>query len=183
MPQLDQKATSVFAGKVVRKDLVRRVKVGANVPVYVLEYLLGRYCATDDAAAVEAGLRVVNATIVENFVRPDEANKALFRLKDRGSGTYIDKVRVRALEDKDWAEMANLGHRYLHIKDSVVRDFPRLLEGGVWAQVKLEYQPDEETDGKSRPFFISELQPIQLASFDLAEYCQGRAAFTTDEWI
>src|SRR6266513_5907353 len=105
MPELDRKAASVFAGKVVRKDLVRKVKVGANVPVYVLEYLLGKYCATDDPVAVEAGLRVVNSTLTDNFVRPDEANKALFRLKDRGHGTYIDKVRVRALEDKDWAEM------------------------------------------------------------------------------
>src|SRR6266516_4699969 len=183
MSELDQKVADVFAGKVVRKDLVRKVKVGANVPVYVLEYLLGKYCATDDAAAVEAGLRVVNATLSENFVRPDEANKALFRLKDRGSGTYLDKVRVRALEDKDWAEMANLGHRYLHIQGAVVRQYPRLLEGGVWAQVELQYQPDEEVDGASRPFFITELRPIQLGSFDFDEYCQGRAAFSTDEWI
>src|SRR6266581_8778628 len=97
---LDAKVTRVLAGKVVRKDLVRKVKVGATVPVYVLEYLLGKYCATDDAAAIEAGMRVVNATLSENFVRPDEANKAVFRLKDRGSGSYLDKVRVRALEDK-----------------------------------------------------------------------------------
>src|SRR5438552_5755558 len=154
MSELDRKANDVFAGKVVRKDLVRRVKVGANVPVYVLEYLLGKYCATDDPAAVEAGLRVVNATISEHFVRPDEANKALFRLKDRGKATYLDKVRVRALEDKDWAEMANLGHRYLHVQGETVRKYPRLLEGGVWAQVELEYQPDEETEGRSRPYFI-----------------------------
>src|SRR6478672_4769639 len=95
MPTVDQQANDVFAGKVVRKDLVRKVKVGANVPVYVLEYLLGKYCATDDAAAIEAGLRVVNATLADNFVRPDEANKALFRLKDAGRGRIIDKVRVR----------------------------------------------------------------------------------------
>src|SRR6266508_6612446 len=107
MDQLEQKVTSIFAGKVVRKDLVRKVKVGANVPVYVLEYLLGKYCATDDAAAVEAGLRLVNHTISENFIRPDEANKAQFRLKDRGRATFIDKLRVRSLEDKDWAELTN----------------------------------------------------------------------------
>src|SRR5438477_2426395 len=103
MPTVDQQANDVFAGKVVRKDLVRKVKVGANVPVYVLEYLLGKYCATDDAAAIEAGLKVVNSTLAENFIRPDEANKAQFRLKDEGRATFIDKVRVRALEDKDWA--------------------------------------------------------------------------------
>src|SRR5689334_20936262 len=102
MPTLDSKVTDVFAGSVVRKDLVRRVKVGANVPVYVLEYLLGKYCATDDPAAIEAGLRLVNFTLVENFIRPDEANKAQFRLKDHGQATFLDKIRVRALEEKDW---------------------------------------------------------------------------------
>jgi ATP-dependent Lon protease len=184
MPTVDQQANDVFAGKVVRKDLVRKVKVGANVPVYVLEYLLGKYCATDDPAAIEAGLRVVNATLADNFVRPDEANKAQFGLKDRGEATFIDKIRVRALEDHDWAELANFGNRYLHVPDHIVRQYPRLLEGGIWAQVDLAYRPaDDDGDGKSRPFYITSLRPIQLASFDLDEYIQGRAAFTTDDWI
>src|SRR6266567_1156174 len=91
MPSLDQKKNEVFGGRVVRKDLVRKVKVGANVPVYVLEYLLGKYCATDDPQAIEAGLRLVNTTISDNCVRPDEANKAQFRLKDRGKASFIDK--------------------------------------------------------------------------------------------
>src|SRR5207248_1666820 len=167
MPNLDKKAASVFAGKVVRKDLVRKVKVGANVPVYVLEYLLGKYCATDDTAAIEAGLRVVNSTLAENFIRPDEANKAQFTLKDRGKASFIDKVRVRALEDKDWAELANFGHRFLNVSQDLIRKYPRLLEGGVWAQVDLEYIPNE---GEDRPFYISDLRPIQLASFSLDEY-------------
>src|SRR5215216_2706100 len=102
MDALDRKVNDVFGGKVVRKDLVRRVKVGASVPVYVLEYLIGKYCATDDPTAVEAGLRMVNVTIAENFIRPDEANRAQFELKDRGNATFIDKVRVRSLESKDW---------------------------------------------------------------------------------
>src|ERR1700684_2367996 len=110
MPELDRKAASVFAGKVVRKDLVRKVKVGANVPVYVLEYLIGKYCATDDQAAIDAGLRLVNFTVSENFIRPDEANRAQFRLKDEGHATFIDKVRVRALESNYWAELANFGN-------------------------------------------------------------------------
>jgi ATP-dependent Lon protease len=92
---LDQKAATVFAGKVVRKDLVRKVKVGANVPVFVLEYLLGKYCATDDAAAIEAGLKVVNSTLAENFVRPDESNKMQSFVRERGRHTLIDKVKVR----------------------------------------------------------------------------------------
>src|SRR6266700_1304721 len=129
MPSLDRKANDVFGGRVVRKDLVRKVKVGANVPVYVLEYLLGKYCATDDPAAIEAGLRLVNTTISDNCVRPDEANKAQFRLKDRGKASFIDKVRVRALEDKDWAELANFGHRFLNVSQDLIRKYPRLLEG------------------------------------------------------
>jgi ATP-dependent Lon protease len=112
MPDLDRKATAVFAGKVVRKDLVRKVKVGANVPVFVLEYLLGKYCATDDPAAIDAGLRVVNDTLSSNFVRPDEANKVQSMVKDRGKHTLIDKIKVRYLsdDDKHWAELVNFGH-------------------------------------------------------------------------
>src|SRR6201987_5664830 len=101
MPQLDQKATSVFAAKVFRKDLVRKVKVGANVPVFVLEYLLGRYCATEDPMAIDAGLKVVNNTLASNFVRPYEANKAQSMLKDKGKHTFIDKVQVRYVSDED----------------------------------------------------------------------------------
>src|SRR5207248_11370469 len=101
MPQLDKKAASVFAGKVGRKDLVRKVKVGANVPVFVLEYLLGKYCATDDPTAIDAGLRVVNSTLSSNFVRPDEANKAQSFIKEKGRHTLIDKVKVRYLSDED----------------------------------------------------------------------------------
>src|SRR5215831_11581002 len=105
MPDLDAKTTSIFAGKVVRKDLVRKVKVGANVPVFVLEYLLGRYCATDDPAALDAGMRVVNSTIATSFVRPDESNKAQSLVRDKGRHTLIDKVKVRYLadDDKHWA--------------------------------------------------------------------------------
>ena len=185
MINLDPKATDVFAGKVVHKDLVRKVKVGANVPVYVLEYLIGKYCATDDPVAVEAGLRMVNPTIAQNFIRPDEANKAQFELKDRGKATFIDKVRVRALEDKDWAEMANFGNRFLHVPDHLIRKYPRILELGVWAQVDLEYRPmdDEEYGGKGRPFYITDIRPIQLASFDFEQYAEGRRQFTTEEWM
>jgi len=184
MRDLDSMATDVFAGKVVRKDLVRQVKVGANVPVHVLEYLIGKYCATDDPAAIEAGLRMVNRTIVQNFIRPDEANKAQFQLKDRGTATFIDKVRVRALEDKDWAEMANFGNKFLHVPDQLIRKYPRTLELGVWAQVDLEYRPldDEEHGGRGRPFYVTDLRPIQLASFDFDQYIEGRKQFTTDEW-
>lgn len=185
MPELDKKASRVFAGKVVRKDLVRKVKVGANVPVFVLEYLLGKYCATDDAAAIEAGLRVVNTTISSNFVRPDEANKAQSMVKDKGHHTLIDKIRVRYLsdDDKHWAELVNFGHKYVHVPEHFLREYDRLLMGGIWAQVDIRHQYDEEAKGKRSPFWIENLKPIQIATFDLNDYRKTRRKFTTDEWL
>jgi ATP-dependent Lon protease len=185
MPQLDQKANRVFAGKVVRKDLVRRVKVGANVPTYVLEYLLGRYCASDDQTVIDVGLQVVNATLTENYVRPDEATKAQVRVREKGSHTFIDKVKVRfvASEDKYWAELTNFGDKYVHIPDEFVRRYERIVEGGIWAQVDMEYRFDESQGGKRSPFWIRDLKPIQLATFDLGQYREGRAQFTADEWL
>jgi ATP-dependent Lon protease len=185
MPLLDQKATSVFAGKVVRKDLVRKVKVGSSVPVFVLEYLLGKYCATDDPVAIEAGLRVVNDTISSNFVRPDESNKAQSMVKDKGTHTFIDKVQVRYVSDDDkyWAELKNFGHKFVHIPDRFLRDFDRLLMGGIWAQIDLRHEYDETAKGKRSPFWIENIRPIQLATFDLEEYRTCRSQFTTDEWI
>lgn len=185
MPTLDEKTTSVFAGKVVRKDLVRKVKVGANVPVFVLEYLLGKYCATDDPAAIDAGLRVVNTSIATNFVRPDEANKAQALVKEKGKHTLIDKVKVRYLSDDDkyWAELVNFGHKYVHVPEHYVRQFDRLLMGGIWAQVDLKHEYDEEATGKRSPFWIEGMKPIQVATFDLEDYRAGRRQFTTEEWI
>ena len=183
MPELDRKVTQVFAGKVVRKDLVRQVKVGANVPTYVLEYLLGKYCATDDPVAVEAGMRIVRTALADSIIRPDEAMKAQSRVKERGQQRYIDKVLVRLDGAKYWAEVVNFGLRFVHIPDTFVRRYERLLEGGVWAQVDIEFRGEEEVGGKVRPFFIRELKPIQIASFSLDDYCAARAELTTDEWL
>ncbi len=185
MPELDRKAAAVFAGKVVRKDLVRKVKVGANVPVFVLEYLLGKYCATDDPVAINAGLKVVNSTLAENFVRPDEANKAQSFVREKGKHTLIDKVKVRYLSDDDeyWAEFVNFGHKYVHVPEHYVRDYDRLLMGGIWTQVDIRHEYDETVTGKRSPFWIDNMKPIQVATFDLDEYKQGRHEFTADEWI
>ena len=185
MPELDRKSARVFSGKVVRKDLVRKVKVGANVPVFVLEYLLGKYCATDDAAAIEAGLRVVNTTISSNFARPDEANKAQSMVKDKGKHTLIDKVKVRYLadDDKHWAELVNFGHKYVHIPEHFLREYDRLLMGGIWAQVDIRHQYDEEAKGKRSPFWIDGLKPIQVATFDLEEFRESRRQFSSEEWL
>ncbi len=185
MDALDKKLTDVFAGKVVRKDLVRKVKVGANVPVFVLEYLLGKYCATEDEAAIEAGLRVVNNTLAENFVRPEESNKAQAIVKERGRHVFIDKAKVRYLaeDDKYWAELVNFGHKYIHVPERFMREYDRLLMGGIWTEIEIRHQYDEEARGKRSPFWIEKLSPIQLASFDLKAYCAGRAQFNSEEWV
>ena len=179
---LDDKANRLFAGKVVRKDLVRKVKVGANVPVFVLEYLLGKYCASSDEMAIQMGLQVVNDTLAENYIRPDEGNRAQSRVKEQKRHTFIDKVKVRLVDSVYWAEVTNFGHSHVHIPDEFVRRFDRLLTGGIWAQVDVRFAYDEETRGKN-PFWIEKLTPIQLATFDLEEYRRMRAEFSTDEWI
>jgi ATP-dependent Lon protease len=180
--ELDRKLNRVFAGRVVRKDLVRKVKVGANVPAFVLEYLLGKYCASSDELAIQMGLDVVNQTLAENYIRPDEGPKAQSKVKEKGSHTFIDKVKVRLVDSKYWAEIVNFGHSYVHVPDHYVRQFDRLLTGGVWAQLEVSFQYDEESKGKY-PFWIDKLTPIQLASFDLDEYRSLRKGFSTAEWI
>lgn len=182
---LDQKVNTAFAGKVVRKDLVRKVKVGANVPVFVLEYLLGKYCASSDPVAIQMGIDVVNKTLADSYVSPDEATKAQAKLKDKGRHTFIDKVSVRLLpsEDKYWATLANFGDKYVHIPERYLREYERLLQGGVWAQLELEYFYDDSATGKKSPFLIRDLKPIQLASFAAEEFVGARRQFTRDEWL
>jgi len=179
---LDDKVNRVFAGKVVRKDLVRKIKVGANVPVFVLEYLLGKYCASSDDMAIQMGLQVVNDTLADNYIRPDESNKAQSKVKENHKHSFIDKVKVRLVDSQYWAEVSNFGHKFVHIPDHYVRDFDRLLTGGIWAQVDMRFEYDEESKGKY-PFWIDKLTPIQLATFDFDEYRKLRAEFTTDEWL
>ncbi|MCC7076803.1 MAG: protease Lon-related BREX system protein BrxL [Acidimicrobiia bacterium] len=181
---LDRRAAEVFPGRVVRKDLVRQVKVGANVPVYVLEFLLGKYCASDDPAAIATGLEVVNQTLRENFIRPDEAEKAKADLKRRGQHRLIDKVDVRlvASEDRFWAHLTNFGDKYVHVPDEVVYRYDRLLQGGVWSQLDLLYNAEDD-EATRRPFYIRVLKPIQVAAFDMDDYVAGRARFGRDDWL
>lgn len=179
---LDDKANRLFAGKVVRKDLVRKVKVGANVPVFVLEFLLGKYCASSDEVSIQMGMQVVNDTLANNYIRSDESMKAQAKVKDRGKHTFIDKVKVRIVDSDYWAEVANFGHKNVHIPEHYVREYERLVMGGVWAQVDMRFEYDEESRGKN-PFWIDKLTPIQIATFDLEEYRKVRGEFTTDEWL
>ncbi|MBJ6799737.1 protease Lon-related BREX system protein BrxL [Geomonas propionica] len=179
---LDDKVNRIFPGKVVRKDLVRKVKVGANVPVFVLEYLLGKYCASSDEMAIQMGMQVVNETLANNYIRPDESTKAQSKVKEKGRFTFIDKVKVRLTDSEYWAESINFGHKFVHIPDSYVRDYDRLLTGGIWAQIDMRFEYDEANKGKN-PFWIDKLTPIQLATFDLDAYRKGRSEFSSDEWM
>src|SRR6266852_4377339 len=183
MDSLDARANEVCGGKVVRKDLVHKVKVGANVPVF----LLGKYCASSDPLAVQMGVDVVNKTLADSYVSPDQATKAQARLKEKGHHTFIDKVSVRlvASEDKYWATLANFGDKYVHIPDRFLRDdaYSRLLQGGIWAQLDLEYFYDESVAGKKSPFRIRELKPIQLAAFEPEPFMAARNQFTRDQWL
>ena len=179
---LDDKVNRAFAGKVVRKDLVRKVKVGANVPVFVLEFLLGKYCASTDEMAIQMGLQVVNDTLANNYIRADEAMKAQSKVKEKGTWTFIDKVKVRLVDSDYWAEVNNFGNKFVHIQTQYVRDYERLLTGGIWAQIDMRFETDEESKGKN-PFWIEKLTPIQIAAFDLGDYQKLRSEFTTDEWI
>lgn len=182
--RLDELANRHLPGRVVRKDLVRQVKVGASVPVYVLEFLLGKYCASSDPAAIEAGLTVVNQTLAENFMRPDESELAKAELKKRGKHRLIDKVDVRFVESdkKFWATLHNFGSKYVHIPEEIVYKYDRLPGGGVWCQIDLVYN-DFEDAAQRTPFYISALKPIQVAAFDRSDYIEARRYFSRDDWL
>lgn len=181
---LDQKLTRVFAGKVVRKDLLHQIKGGENVPSYVLEYLLGKYCASDNEDEIRIGIEAVKETLRTNYFRHDEANKAQSLVEQRGRHRFIDRVEVRFLasETKYWASMDNFGYSRIHVPEEFYRRYDRLLEGGIWAIVDVEFRPNDD-GAKGSPFWISDLKPIQLARFDFEEFCVGRKEFTTEEWV
>ncbi|WP_340082422.1 protease Lon-related BREX system protein BrxL [Terribacillus sp. FSL K6-0262] len=181
---LDKKLNDVFAGRVVRKDLTNLIKEGANVPIYVLEYLLGMYAATDDEDSIREGLGRVKKILSENFVRPDEAEKIKSRIREYGQYSVIDKVTVALNPKIDTyeAEFSNLGLKGVPISSMYVKEFDKLLVGGIWCMVKIDYFYDEEVRN-SNPFNVSSLQPIQMPNMDIDEVFEGRKSFTKDEWI
>ena len=180
---LDDLLNRHFPGKVVRKDLTKLVKEGANVPVYVLEYLLGSYCASNDEAVIAAGLRTVKKVLAENYVRPDEAEKVKSTIRERGSLKIIDKVTVTLNEKRDVYEalLGNLGVKGVEVPSATVRQFEKLLVGGIWCIVTLEYFFQE--DQKGSPFLLRDLKPIQMPNMDLEELFEARRAFAEPEWI
>ena len=182
MDALDQKLNATFDGKVLRKDLLHRIKKGTNVPTFVLEFLLAKFCASNDPAELDAGMEAVLSTLQENYVRPDEANAAQSKVATKGRHRFIDKVHVRYVEKekRHWAALENFNSQRIAIGEKFYRDNDRLLEGGIWAEVTLAHNDSEEDD---YAFSIEDLRPIQLTRFDFAGYTAGRAAFTRDEWL
>ena len=179
---LDLQLTSTFEGKVVRKDLLHRIKKGTNVPTFVLEFLLARFCASDDPAEIQAGMEAVLATLQDNYVRPDEANAAQSKVATKGKQRFIDKVHVRYVEKekRHWASLENFNSQRIAVGEKFYRDNDRLLEGGIWAEVTLAHNAIEEDD---YAFYIENLRPIQLTRFNFDQYVDGRKAFSRDEWL
>ena len=180
---LNTKLKHYFDGKIVRKDLTKRVKEGANVPVYVLEYLLGKYCSQDDAL-IEQGVQTVKNILANNYVRPDEAQKILSKLKEMGSYSIIDVVTVKLdyKTDTYYATFSNLGLKDIPINPDFPQRYERLLGGNLWCMVNLEYDFDE-ADFRSQTIKIRDLQPIQLPNIDLDDILLNRKYFTKEEWI
>lgn len=187
-----------FAGKIVRKDLTKKIKEGANVPVYVLEYLLGMYCATNDEASIEEGVQRVKSVLADNFVRPDEAEKIKSKIRELGSYTVIDKVEAKLDPESDTyrAVFSNLNLKNVLVADVYIKQYEKLLSGGIWCILRMNYnrledrfdEYDTEAPKGSRknrvsPFEIQDLTPIQLPHMDMQEFFNGRKQFTKDEWI
>ena len=174
-----------FDGKIVRKDLTKKIKEGANVPVYVLEFLLGQYCSSDDDGIIEQGVQKVKRILADNFVRPDEAQKILSMLRQSGSHTVIDKITVQLNIKKDCyeAEFSNLGLKGIPVNESYPTKYDRLLCGGIWCIIQLEYEYVEEDKKNGTPIQVLKLTPIQMPHIDIDMLKSGREAFSKEEWI
>ena len=180
---LDELLNQHFAGKVVRKDLTKLVKEGANVPVYVLEYLLGNYCASNDPKVIEEGLKTVQKVLADNYVRPDEAERVKSTIRERGSLKIIDKVTVTLNEKRDVYEalLSNLGLKGVEIPTGTVKKYQKLLSGGIWSIITMQYFFEEGQKGS--PFTIEQLKPIQMPNMDMNELFEARHYFTEEQWI
>jgi ATP-dependent Lon protease len=180
---LDSKLNEIFAGKVVRKDLLLQVKKGTNVPSFVLEFLLARFCASDDPREIQDGMAAVLETIQKNYVRPDESNKAQMLVQQKGRHTFIDKIHVKYVEKekRPWAQMENFNSSRIAINERFYSgENDRIFEGGIWAEVTLGHNEVEDDD---YAFYVEALKPIQLSKFDFEAFSQARSRFTRDEWL
>lgn len=182
--EIKQKLRENFDGKIVAKDLTKKIKEGANVPVYVLEFLLGQYCSSDDEEIIEKGIGTVKKILSDNFVRPDEAQKILSILREKGSFSIIDKVTVKLniRKNRYEAEFSNLGLSDIPVPEEYPTRYDRLLCGGIWCMIQLDYDYDENEQNKN-PISITRLTPIQMPQVDINELKEGRGEFTKEEWI
>ena len=182
---IKQKLRQYYDGRIVRKDLTKSIREGANVPVYVLEYLLGQYCNSDDPEIIDEGVDNVKRILRDNYVRPDEAQKILSLLRERGSYTVIDRITVvlNTKEDRYEATFSNLGIKNIPISADYVKDYDRLLCGGIWCILQLDYEFIEEDKKNTQPIRIRKLTPIQMPHVDMDEVKNGRKAFTKEEWM
>ena len=183
--EIKEKLRQHFDGKIVRKDLTKKIKEGANVPVYVLEFLLGQYCSSDDEKVIESGVQTVKRILADNFVRPDEAQKILSKLRQKGSYTVIDMITVHLNIKRNcfFSSFSNLGLTNVPINDEYPEKYDRLLCGGIWCIVQLDYEYVEEEKQNGYPIQIRKLTPIQMPHIDITELKQGRKAFSKNEWI
>ncbi len=183
--ELDEKVNRVFPGLVVRKDLVRRLRSAYSVPNFVIEFLLGKYCASPDPVVIEQGLEFVHRNLSQKYVKPDEREVVKARIQQQGEFQIIDKVSVtlREVDDKYWATLHNISQDFVNIDEEMIREHDRLLMGGIWAEVTLRYDGTYKFKGVTRPFFIDKIKPIQLSSRSIDPFIEARSQFTRDEWI
>jgi ATP-dependent Lon protease len=183
--ELDKKVLSLFSGKVVRKDLLGPLRKHLNVPAYVVEYLLGKYCSSADPDVIAEGIKEVKRILTENYVHPDQAEVLKSKVKELGRYRVIDKVKVKLheAEDKYWAELVNLQLNYVNISEDLIRRYERLLGGGLWGIIDLSYNPEIIHKGVIRPFVIEQFRPIQLEITALEDVKEKRSQYTKDEWI
>ena len=185
LDDLDQKVTEAFPGLVVRKDLLRVLRSAYGVPTFVIEFLLGKYCASPDPDVIERGMEFVRRSLSQKYVKPDEREVIRAKIQQEGTYTLIDKVSVvlKEVDDKYWATLHNINQEYVHIDEDLLREHDRLLMGGVWAEVTVRYDASLKFKNVFRPFVIEELKPIQLSSRSIGPVVEARPKFTREEWI
>lgn len=185
LDDLDRLANEAFPGLVVRKDLLRRMRSAFGVPAFVIEFLLGKYCASTDEEAIREGLEFVRETLSSKYVKPDEREAVKSAIKQHNTYEIIDKISVRLVEthDKYWARLSNLDLDFINVEESQVREHDRLLMGGVWAEIKLRYDDAYVFKGQNRPFFVESIRPIQLSTRNIERFIEGRKGFTRDQWL
>ncbi len=185
LDELDKLATEAFPGLVVRKDLLRRMRSAFSVPAFVIEFLLGKYCASTDEEVIREGLEFVRETLSRKYVKPDEREAVKSAIKEHNTYEIIDKISVRLIEthDKYWARLSNLNLDFINIDDSLVRQHDRLLMGGIWAEIVLRYDDTFLFRGQNRPFFVENIRPIQLSTRDIGSFIEARRSFSRDQWV